>query len=129
MSISFDKALGIHAQSLLLRGQRAAVLAANLANADTPHYKAQDLDFKKALQQASKDRIKLQTTQASHINADQSGQGEVLYRIPNQPAIDGNTVNTHIEQSEFMQNALQYQASLRFLSGSFKGLISAIRGD
>lgn len=136
MPINIDSALALHADALALRSRRAEVLANNLANADTPHYKARDFDFKAALTQAQGqspiNSVRLVTTQAGHIaanaGADRLG-AELQYRIPNQPALDGNTVDTQIEQAEFTQNAIQYQTSLTFLSGKIRGLLTAIRGD
>ena len=136
MPISIDSALGLHADALALRSQRAEVLARNLANADTPHYKARDFDFKSALANAqglsTVSSVRLVATQPGHIAAS-AGAGrtdaELQYRVPNQPALDGNTVDTQIEQAEFTQNAIQYQTSLTFLSGKIRGLLTAIRGD
>ncbi|EDZ67870.1 flagellar basal-body rod protein FlgB [Nitrosococcus oceani AFC27] len=131
MSISFDSALGIYPQAVTLGSRRAEVLAANLANGDTPGYKARDIDFKAALQQAQGQGLPLQATHAGHVSHSlgQFPGGEALYRIPQQASLDGNTVDSQVEHSEFMQNALQYQASLHFLSGKFKGLLSALRGE
>ncbi|QBQ54602.1 flagellar basal body rod protein FlgB [Nitrosococcus wardiae] len=131
MSISFDSALGIHPYALSLWSRRAELLAANLANADTPDYKARDIDFKTALQQAQGTALPLQVTHAKHLPsaAGQLPGGEALYRVPLQASIDGNTVDSQVEHGKFMQNALQYQASLHFLSGSFKGLRSALKGE
>jgi len=134
--INIDAAIGIHADALALRSQRAEVLANNLANADTPHYKARDFDFKSALAKAQGqspiNSVRLVNTQPGHIAAN-AGAGridtELQYRIPSQPSLDGNTVDTQIEQAEFAQNAIQYQTSLTFLSGKIRGLLTAIRGD
>lgn len=136
MPINIDSALGIHADALALRSRRAEVLANNLANADTPHYKARDFDFKSSLAKAQGqspiNSVRLVTTQSGHIAAN-AGAGridaELQYRIPSQPSLDGNTVDTQIEQAEFTQNAIQYQTSLTFLSGKIRGLLTAIRGD
>jgi flagellar basal-body rod protein FlgB len=135
MSISFDKALGIHESALHFRSERASVLANNLANIDTPNFKAKDLDFKQALNQkmnASKSHeFDLATTQLRHI--DGSGfsmdEGDVLYRTPQQPSIDGNTVEDQIEHAEYMKNALAFQSSFQFLNSKFTGLRTAIRGE
>jgi flagellar basal-body rod protein FlgB len=135
MSISFDKALGIHESALHFRSERASVLANNLANIDTPNFKAKDLDFKQALNQkmnASKSHeFDLTTTQLRHI--DGSGfsmdEGDVLYRTPQQPSIDGNTVEDQIEHAEYMKNALAFQSSFQFLNSKFTGLRTAIRGE
>jgi flagellar basal-body rod protein FlgB len=137
MAINFDSALGIHADALRVRSQRAELLAANLANADTPNYKAQDIDFRQALNSAIKDSgaaQQMQTTHQSHIpftgGAGSSGlMAPVQYRIAMQDSLDGNTVDEQIEQSQFMQNALQYQASLEFLGGKFTSLTKALRGE
>ncbi|HWQ94446.1 MAG TPA: flagellar basal body rod protein FlgB [Gammaproteobacteria bacterium] len=136
MPINIDSALGIHADALALRSRRAEVLANNLANADTPRYKARDFDFKSALAQAQGqspiNSVRLVTTQSGHIAANAGASridAELQYRIPSQPSLDGNTVDTQIEQAEFTQNAIQYQTSLTFLSGKIRGLLTAIRGD
>jgi flagellar basal-body rod protein FlgB len=133
MSISFESALGIHESALRVRGQRASVLADNLANVDTPNYKARDLDFKQMLAQkmTPAGRFDLQTTSASHIDGGgfAMDDGNTLYRVPNQPSIDGNTVEDQIEHAEYMKNALAFQASFTFLNSKFKGLTSAIRGE
>ena len=133
MPITIDSALGIHPQALTLRSQRAEVLAANLANADTPNYKARDIDFKSVLsaaQNATGTALPLAASNAAHIQplASQS-QAELLYRNPRQPSVDGNTVDSQVEYTEFARNALQYQSSLTFLSGRIKTLLTAIRGD
>ncbi len=133
MSVSFDKALGIHSLALTLRERRSEVLAANLANADTPGYQARDLDFEAALRQAAGPAgpQDLSTTNPRHIAADpaQAGEEDLLYRRSVQPSIDGNTVDAQVEQASFMDNALRYEASLSFLNGRIKTLMSAIRGD
>jgi flagellar basal-body rod protein FlgB len=132
MSISFEKALGIHEKALHFRSERASVLANNLANIDTPNFKAKDLDFKQALQQKmAGSAFSMETTQERHIDADgfASNEGDVLYRVPQQPSIDGNTVEDQIEHAEYMKNALAFQASFQFLNSKFTGLRSAIRGE
>ena len=135
MSISFDKALGIHEKALGFRAQRAEVLANNLANADTPNYKARDLDFASVLAaQADKSKrepVSLNITDSHHIAAQglASGDSTLLYRVPTQPSIDQNTVDEQIEQSNYAENAVQFQASFTLLNAKFKGLISAIRGE
>lgn len=131
MPISFDSALGIHQQALALRSQRAEILASNIANADTPGYKARDIDFKSAL--ASVDAQSsgaLSRTNAKHIQINTAENNtEVLYRVPNQSSLDGNTVDGLVEKSEFAENALRYQASLSFIDGKIKGLKAAIKGE
>ena len=132
MAINFDKAFGIHEAALNLKAQRAEVIANNLANADTPNFKARDFDFYKALQMASNSQQSgLRRTHVGHIDSHIGTEIPGLsYRIPLQPDTgDGNSVEAHIEQTKFAENAMQYQASLTFLSGRIKGLISAIRGE
>lgn len=137
MTISFEKALGIHESALHFRSARASVLANNLANIDTPNFKAQDLDFKQALSQSMRGSSGFQmathmtTTQSQHIDMSSFGgdEGELLYRIPQQPSIDGNTVEDQIEHAEYMKNTLAFQASFQFLNSKFIGLRTAIRGD
>ncbi|RMD68806.1 MAG: flagellar basal body rod protein FlgB [Gammaproteobacteria bacterium] len=124
--IDFDKALGIHAQALLLRAQRTEVLAANLANADTPRYLARDMDFQ-ALLDKSQRHLELSRTHEAHLSP--AADSGLLYRIPLEPAIDGNTVDPQVEKAAFLENAMRYQATLSFLDGRIKGLLSAIRGE
>ena len=130
MAINFDNALGIHPQALVMREKRSEILAANLANVDTPNYKARDLDFKAVLSQTMSSENHLERTQQGHMSAPNTTLGgDLLYRNPQQASLDGNTVEAHIEQSKYAENAVQYQASLRFINGKFSGLMSAIRGD
>ncbi|MCK1794250.1 flagellar basal body rod protein FlgB [Pseudomonas violetae] len=135
MSISFDKALGIHEQALNFRAQRAEVLANNIANADTPNYKARDLDFSKVLSEQSEKTkgggFAMNMTNSRHIEAQGLGNGDesLLYRTPMQPSIDQNTVDAQLEQSNYAQNSVNFQASFTLLNSKFKGLISALRGE
>jgi flagellar basal-body rod protein FlgB len=135
MSISFDRALGIHEKALGFRAQRAEVLANNIANADTPHYKARDLDFAAVLaeQSAKHSRapVSLNRTDGRHIPGEgiSSGEAGLLYRNPLHAAIDQNTVDLQIEQSNYAENAVHFQASFTMLNSKFKGLISALRGE
>lgn len=135
MSISFSNALGIHEQALELRVNRAEVLASNLANADTPGFKARDIDFKAILgnemaSHGGAKTLQMSTTDGQHLpHASAAGANELLYRTPSQPSVDGNTVDTQEEMAEFMKNTLQYQSSFQFLNGKFKSLTNAIRGE
>lgn len=132
MAINFDKALGVHQYTLGIRAQRAEVIASNIANADTPHYKARDVNFDKALQAATSRQggLAMSRSDSRHFDLAASSQQSHGYRVPNQPDTgDGNTVDMQKEQSEFMQNALEYQMSLGFLDGRFAGLKKALRGD
>ena len=129
--MDFDKVFGIHAQALALRAQRAEVIAGNLANADTPGYKARDFDFKKVMQQELGEPVRMQATHQRHIQPDEGlvPPAQLLYRSPTQPSLDGNTVDTEREHTAFSANALEYQASLSFLNGKITGLRKAIRGE
>ncbi|WKE66707.1 flagellar basal body rod protein FlgB [Gallaecimonas kandeliae] len=133
MAISFDKAFGISQYAVQVRQERAELLASNLANADTPGYKAKDLDFKAALAEAQSGQQggqSLVRTNDRHLAASLGLDPAVGYRNPNQPDTgDGNTVDVQVERSLFMQNAMEYQTSLQFLSGRIKGLMSAIKGE
>lgn len=130
MAINFDKVLGIHDQALSLREKRSEVLASNLANADTPNYKARDMDFKSVLNQAMPSNVSLERTNNRHIApADDLLGSKMMFRNPNQASLDGNTVEAQVEEAKYAENAIQYQASLRFINGKFSGLISAIRGE
>lgn len=129
--MNIDKAFGIHAKALELRSRRAQVLAANLANADTPNYKAKDIDFKAALKSAAAQQgVTMKTTNSRHISTSSPvPQVETYYRESSQNTLDGNTVDSQIEQAQFMQNSIRYQATLTFLTGKVKGLMSAIKGE
>jgi flagellar basal-body rod protein FlgB len=135
MSISFANALGIHETALGFRAQRAEVLANNIANADTPHYKARDLDFSAVLaEQSEKQNGKhfgLNLTDSQHIAADgiQLADPALRFRTPFHPSIDQNSVDMQQEQANYAENAVQFQASFTLLNSKFKGLIGALRGE
>ncbi|WP_372747598.1 flagellar basal body rod protein FlgB [Litorivivens sp.] len=132
MPINFDTALGVHEQALYSRARRAEVLGSNIANVDTPGYKARDIDFREALGKAQQNRsISLANTQSGHISAADNQrhiEAGVKYRNPYQPSQDGNTVELHIEQAQFADNAIRYQSTLTFLGSKFSGLKNAITG-
>lgn len=135
MPSSIDNYLGVHAAALTLRSQRTEVLAANLANADTPGYRARDIDFKRALAAASGQSsggVHLATTRAGHIGAATANgtpAPELKYRVPLAPALDGNTVDGQLEQAAFAENTVRYQATLSFISSKFRALMTAITGQ
>lgn len=130
MSISFDRALGIHPQALALREARAEVLANNLANADTPGFKARDLDFKQMLGQAAENVLPMSVTNGQHLpSSSLSGEQHLMYRMPTQPSLDGNTVDTQQEIADFTKNVLDFQSSFQFLNSKFKGLSKALKGE
>ena len=132
MAISFDKALGIHEHALAARVKRAEVLANNMANADTPGFKARDVDFQAVMQRAQQTVAGFEMTRTDDGHMDTSGAAgdtELLYRTPHQPSVDGNTVDAQQEQTRFMRNAMDYQASFQFLSSKFSGLTKALKGE
>ena len=129
MGIDFNRALQVHTQALQLRSRRTEALAANLANADTPNYKARDLDFKQAMNSALGAEQPLKTTHVAHLQSPLHQPANMLYRVPNQMSLDGNSVDAEREKAVFAENALQYQASLRFMSGRIQGLLGAIKGE
>src|SRR5262245_5621092 len=113
--------LGSHPAGLKVSAQRTELLARNLANADTPNFKSQDIDFKSAMAKAgSKDApVRMAATNVKHIaigDVASGGQPELKYRVPLAPSLDGNTVDVQLEQAAFAENAVRYQASLTFLS-------------
>jgi flagellar basal-body rod protein FlgB len=135
MALNIDSAFGIHAQALVLRSRRSELLAANIANAETPNFKARDFDFQTALDRARGERsstsLALLVSNPAHMNGAGGGAGigDLLYRVPMQPSIDGNTVDGQLEKAAFAENSLHYMASLQFLNGKISGLMRAIRGE
>lgn len=125
-----NQAVGIHAQTAVLRARRAEILAANLANADTPQYQARDLDFSSLLNDEL-GGTPLNRTDDAHLGLGDSrfGELELLYRTPAQASLDQNTVDVQAERAAFLDNAMRYQASLRFLSSRLTGLLNAFRGE
>jgi flagellar basal-body rod protein FlgB len=129
--MNFDNLFGIHDKALVLHSRRAEVLAANLANADTPGYKARDFDFKALLNSEMNTPTRLMTTDSRHIQAE-SGPvppSQLLYRVPAQPSLDGNTVDTEREHVEFSTNAIEYQASLSFINSKISSIRKALKGE
>lgn len=120
-----------HEQALKLRELRNQVLSSNIANADTPNYKARDIDFGSALRNAKSGQLGLQRTSTLHQPAAGGNRlgVDIGYRIPTQPTLDGNTVETDVEQAAFAENAVQYRASLAFLDGQIRSLRYALRGS
>ena len=130
---NLDNALGLHEVALRVRAQRLEVLSSNLANSDTPNYKARDIDFKSVLSNYESNTVSgstLKTTHSGHIQQPRGVMGgELKYHNPLQPSIDGNTVDPQVEKAKFMENALQYQATLSFIDSRISTLRKAIRGD
>jgi flagellar basal-body rod protein FlgB len=127
----FENVFGIHEQALLLHGQRVGVLATNLANADTPNYKARDIDFGAVLSRTDAAPLALATTEGAHItNIDSDAPAaDLKYRNPYQASLDGNTVEMPVEQAAFSENNVRYQASLMFINLTISDLTLAINGS
>ncbi|TCW29891.1 flagellar basal body rod protein FlgB [Gulbenkiania mobilis] len=121
-------------RALNLRAYRAEVIASNVANADTPYYKAMDFDFKQALKSADEAsrKLGLDTTDPRHIAMSEGDShrlgAQLMYRSQVQPSLDGNTVDMDVERAAFTENALQYQTTLTFLNRRISSLNDAIRG-
>ena len=125
----FDSVFALSERTLSLRGQRMEVLSRNIANADTPNFKAQDVDFKAVLKN-TQPRAGLSATHHGHIKATHSSaSADLVYTIPFNSSVDGNTVELSVEQAKYGRAAAQYQATLRFLEGEMSGIRKALRGD
>jgi len=121
--------LEFYSQALQLRSKRNEVLASNIANAATPHFKARDINFDREIQRHIKEGP-LVTTNEVHFPTNISVLREkLLFRDPINPSFDGNTVEMEVEQMEFSENVIRYQTTLQFLNGRITGLMSAIRGE
>ena len=115
------------------------ILSNNIANADTPGFKARDIDFQSVLQAQTQSPANssrsyatsgMRQTHPDHLAATVSSADMIrLYRTPMMPSLDGNSVDVQIEQTAFAENTIQYLASLRFLNGKIKGMMSAIKGE
>ncbi len=133
-----DQAMQFNEAVLSLRGQRQQIIASNIANADTPNYQARDIDFTKALKGAisraggAASATALATTSGAHLSAGTGSSSGVtapmMYRMPHQGSIDGNTVEMDNERNQFADNAIRYEAGLTLISGQIKGLLAAIQG-
>ncbi|MDO4231522.1 MAG: flagellar basal body rod protein FlgB [Lautropia sp.] len=150
----FDRltdSIDFHGKALVLRANRQEVISSNIANADTPNFKARDFDFSAALKEASgtasssiTDRastpaaggglstVSLARTHSGHQQLggiSSGGRPDLKYVAPEQPSMDGNTVDLNRERAQFSQNAVGYEASLRFINGKMRTTLSAIRGE
>lgn len=139
-----DNFLASHANSLQLRARRTQVLASNIANADTPNYKARDLAFAEVLRDAKGTATTryqtghrlpmtggtLHTTSNRHISSKTSAENApLMYRQPEQASLDGNTVDKDLEQARFAENTVRYRASLEFINSRVSGLIRTLKGE
>ncbi len=125
-----DGALGIHGQALAVRTKRLELLAQNIANADTPGFKARDVDFRQILAENGTQPTAMNATRAGHYaDGELPETGGVLYRVPFNVAMDGNTVEISVEQAQYGKAAAQYQTTLSFLESRIGGLRKALRGE
>ena len=124
-----DKAVDVHARALDVRSRRMEVLERNIANADTPHYKAQDIDFRSVLSDVKQEPMV--ATQKGHVDtsAPPAGADGMRYRIPFNVAFDGNTVELNIEQAQYGKAAADYQATLQFLEQRVSSIRKALKGE
>ena len=134
MVSKLDQAFNFHQQAMTLRTERQQLIASNIANADTPNYKARDIDFGKSLQNALDKRgaasggFAMTMTAARHLPGVVSASStELLYRHEYQSAVDGNTVEMDVERANFSDNAIRYEAGVNFVSSRFKGLLDAMQ--
>lgn len=129
--MNIDNLFGIHEQALGLRVKRAEVLASNIANADTPGYKAKDMEFNDVLKGISSNQsAKMVATNPRHLTTGLSNMdAELFERAPLQTSLDGNTVDTQVESAKFAENNLRYLASLRIIDMKIKSFTTAIRGE
>lgn len=131
-----NAALQFQQEALNLRAQRQEILSANIANADTPGFQARDIDFASQLQKvmesgrASGSGVSLELTNSRHIPATTSAGPDLdlMYRIPDQPSMDGNTVDMDRERTNFADNSVRYQTDLTVLTGQVKGMMSVLQG-
>ena len=133
MLSKLDQHFDFNAQALKLRSYRQQLLASNIANADTPNYKAVDIDFARELKRVSGKQagdLRMAATSKSHLQAASGNpyNAKIMYRNISQPNIDGNTVNMDEERAHFAENALRYEYTVGRLNGQIKSLMTAIKG-
>jgi len=155
MFANMTNALDFHAKALVVRAERQRVIASNIANADTPGYAGRDINFKDAMNAAmggkqlslalsapdagtaargTNPNANPSTTHANHFALQSStgslgGNGALAYTVQTQPAMDGNSVDLDRERASFVDNSVRYEATLRFINGQSKTLLSAIQGQ
>lgn len=149
MITNMTSGLDFQAKALVLRAERQQVIASNIANADTPGYAARDLNFKEAMRQAtgadSRSSLRASSssqggdahgmTHANHIalssgtGGSLGGASHLAYAVQSQPSLDGNSVDLDRERANFTDNAVRYEATLRFINGQAKTILSAIQGQ
>jgi len=124
----FENPFGIHEQAVSVRNKRMELIAANIANADTPNFKARDLDFKKIL--SASDPAPMAATNVRHFGTGETeNPSAFVYRVPYNSSVDGNTVEIAVEQAQYGQAAADYQATLQFLESRIAGIRKSLRGE
>jgi flagellar basal-body rod protein FlgB len=138
MASQLDALLGFHENALRIRGKRQELIASNIANADTPNYKAKDIDFKAAMQSAmagsTQTGFSINKTAEGHLNGNPSTVStgrpdEPLFRPIIQGSVDGNTVDMDVERNQFADNAIRYEASLTMINAQLKQMLTAIQNS
>lgn len=123
-----ENPFGIHEQALQVKSRRMELIAGNIANADTPHFKARDLDFRKIL--AAEHPSPMAATNQRHFETGElENPGGLVYRVPYNTSVDGNTVEINVEQANYGEAAGDYQATLRFLESRVSGIRKALKGE
>lgn len=121
---------GISEKALQLSEDRASLLSDNIVNSTTPNYKAKDIDFHKLLRESSQAGESLDTDNAGQISSPNDiGGAPIMYRVPTQKSLDGNTVDEEAERKNFIENALHYQVNLTFIQNKSDELMNAIKGE
>jgi flagellar basal-body rod protein FlgB len=128
-----DNAFAFQEKALGLRAYRQQVLAGNIANADTPNYKARDFDFSAALKEAVAGRasgdLPMTSSNSQHLSGSaEPGLARLMYRTPSQSSVDGNSVDMDMERGQFSENAVRYEAGLSFISNQIKLMMAATQG-
>lgn len=126
---SFSNIFGIHEKALLVREKRMSVLSENIANAETPHYKSRDIDFKAAMSASSNKYMGLQKTDSSHMESRGGSRDFEVFHIPINASPDANTVELHHQQSEFGKESGRYLATVQFIENRVGGIRRALRGE
>lgn len=130
MQSGVDKIFSGHEQALTVHAKRMELIGANVANADTPGFKARDIDFRQVLANAAEEGAGLRRSHSAHLalNGASDGMGAAVgYRIPTQPTMDGNTVDSHHEKTELAEASLRYESTLTFLTRKISGIKEALR--
>ena len=123
-----ENPFGIHEKALAVRNQRMELISANIANADTPSFRAKDMDFQKVLSNVNPSPMA--ATDVRHFDTGEiENANGIVFRVPYNAAVDGNTVEINVEQAKYGEAAAQYQATLQFLESRISGIRKSLRGD